>query len=141
MTTTLSARRVVAGAPAVVVLLITGPGAADFLPNTVLTATSPGEISGVLDLGADQKREMHVVTAAPRRTPTAYIAQFEVRIEGMPPATGALHVMSAGPGESQVDFSMSSEEDIPSEFEGMFADVVGGFFDNLERAASAQSAA
>ena len=131
MATTLSARRVVAGDPAVVVLLITGPGAADFLPHTVLTAVQPGEISAVLEVGEDQKREMHVVTTAPRRTPTAYIAQFEVRIDGMPPAVGALHVMSAGPGESQVEFSMGSEEDIPPEFEAMFATVVGGFFDNL----------
>lgn len=141
MATTLSASRVVPGDPAVVVLLITGPGAADFLPNTALTAAAPGEISGVLDVGEDQPRTLHVVTAAPRRTPTAYMAQFKVKIEGMPPTVGALHVMSAGPSESRVEFSMGAEEEIPPEFEGMFATVVGGFFDNLERAAKAQSAA
>jgi hypothetical protein len=141
MATTLSAQRVVVGDPAVVVLLMTGPSAADFLPHTVLTAVDPGEISGVLEVGTDQKRDIRVVTTAPRRTPTAYISQFEVMIDGMPPAVGALRVMSAGPGESQVEFSMRSEEDIPDEFQAMFTTVVGGFFDNLERAARAQSAA
>ena len=58
-------------------------------------------------------------------------------IDGMPPAVGALRVMSAGPGESAVEFSMGAEEDIPEEFQAMFATIVGGFFDNLERAARA----
>ncbi len=32
-------------------LLITGPAAADFLPDTILTETRPGQVTGVLTLG------------------------------------------------------------------------------------------
>jgi hypothetical protein len=141
MATTLSASRVVAGDPAVVALLMTGPAAADFLPQTTLTSILPGQLSGIIQIGGQEERRMHVISAAPRRTPTAYIASFSVEIDGLPPTTGTLHVMSAGPGESRVDFSVSSAEPMPPELEGMFEVIVTGFFDSLERAAREQSRA
>jgi hypothetical protein len=141
MAKTLSASRVVAGDPAVVALLITGPGAADFLPQTVLTSVAPGQVSGMIQVGDEGERRMSVSTAAPRRTPTAYIASFQVQIDGMPLQSGALQVMSAGPAESRVDFSLTSDETIPDDLEAAFQVIVGGFFDSLERAASEQTPA
>jgi hypothetical protein len=141
MATTLSASRAVTGDPAVVALLMTGPEAANFLPQTTLTSILPGELSGMIELSGEEARRMHVTSAAPRRTPTAYIATFSVEIDGLPPTTGALHVMSAGPGESRVDFSLTSADTIPAELEAMFEVIVTGFFDALERAAQEQTRA
>jgi hypothetical protein len=141
MATTLSASRVVVGDPAVVALLMTGPAAADFLPQTTLTSILPGRLSGVIQVDGEADRRMRVNSAAPRRTPTAYIATFTVEIDGLPPTTGALHVMSAGPGESRVDFSLTSDDTIPPELHGMFEVIVKGFFDALERAAREQTRA
>ena len=141
MATTLTASRVVAGDPAVVALLMTGPEAINFLPQTTLTSILPGEVSGTIQVDGHDERRMHVSSAAPRRTATAYIATFSVTIDGLPPTTGALHVMTAGPGESRVDFSLTSQEAIPAELEGMFEIIVSGFFDSLEQAALDQTRA
>jgi hypothetical protein len=141
MATALSASRVVAGDPAVVALLMTGPEAADFLPHTTLTSILPGQLSGMIQVDGHEERRMHVTSAAPRRTPTAYIATFTVEIDGLPPTSGSLHVMSAGPGESRVDFALTSGETIPTEFEGLFESIVSGFFDALEQAARLQTRA
>jgi hypothetical protein len=140
MTTSLSATRVVAGDPASALLLITGPAAAGFLPEAVLTETRPGQVSGVLQL-ADRELEIAVTTAAPRRTPTAYISEFRLHIEGMPPAVGALSVTSAGPGRSNVVFSLTSQEEIPEELASAFTSIAARFFDGLERAAQEQNPA
>jgi hypothetical protein len=141
MVTALTASRVVAGEPAVVALLMTGPEAVNFLPQTTLTSILPGELSGVIQVDGQADRRMRVSSAPPRRTPTAYIATFSVDIDGLPPTTGALHVMSAGPSESRVDFSLTSTETVPPELEGMFTVIVSGFFDALERAAREQTQA
>jgi hypothetical protein len=141
MATTLSASRAVTGDPAVVALLMTGPEAVNFLPQTTLLSILPGELSGMIQLSGEDERRMHVTSAAPRRTPTAYIATFSVEIDGLPPTSGALHVMSAGPGESRVDFSLTSDGTIPAELEAIFEVIVSGFFDSLERAAQAQTRA
>jgi hypothetical protein len=135
MATTLSASRIIDGDPAVALLLITGPAGAGFLPQTTLDETQPGEITGVLRLDDGTQRSLHVFTSAPRRTPIAYISDFRVLIDGMPPTTGSLHVTSAGPAQSNVIFSLRSEDEIPEEFESMFGAVADGFFDGLERAA------
>jgi hypothetical protein len=140
MTTSLSATRVVAGDPASALLLITGPAAAGFLPEAILTETRPGLVSGVLHL-ADRELEIEVLTAAPRRTPTAYISEFRLHIEGMPPSVGALSVTSAGPGRSNVVFSLTSQEQIPEELAGTFTAIAAHFFDGLERAAQEQNPA
>jgi hypothetical protein len=123
MATTLSASRAVTGDPAVVALLMTGPEAVNFLPKTTLTSILPGQLTGLIQVSGQDERRMHVSSAAPRRTPTAYIATFSVDIDGLPPTTGALHVMTAGPGESRVEV------------------IVGGFFDALEQAARGQTRA
>ncbi len=138
MAETLSASRVVAGDPAVVALLVTSPEAAEFLPQTALRETGPGQVTGVLQLDGDDERALHVVSSAPRRTPTAYIASFELHIDGIPDATGALRVMSAGPDQSRVDFSITTQRSFPSELKALFEIVVGGFFDGLERAVHEQ---
>jgi hypothetical protein len=138
MARNLSASRVVACNPAVAVLLMTGPGAADFVPVLELTQTVPGEVSGVLRLGEGDERTLHVTTAPPRRTPIAYISDFRPQIAGMPPTIGSLHVSSAGPARSNVVFSMTSEADIPAVFEALFTVIADGFFDGLERAAREQ---
>ena len=141
MATTLSASRAVTGDPAVVALLMTGPEAVNFLPQTTLTSILPGQLTGMIQISGHDERRMHVTSAAPRRTPTAYIATFSVEIDGLPPTAGALHVMSAGPGESRVDFSLTSESAIPVELEAMFEVIVSGFFDSLEQAARGQTRA
>jgi hypothetical protein len=141
MATSLSASRVVIGDPAVVALLMTGPAAVDFLPQTTLTSILPGQLSGVIQVGGQDERRMHVTSAAPRRTPTAYIATFSVEIDGLPPTNGALHVMSHGLGESRVDFTLTSDDTIPPELSDMFEVIVTGFFDSLERAAREQTQA
>jgi hypothetical protein len=138
MVTTLTASRVVAGDPAVAVLLISGPGAADFLPDIALSQTSPGEVTGLVRFGEGDERTLRVVTGPPRRTPIAYISNFRLQIDGMPPTTGSLHVTSAGPGLSNVAFSVTSEADIPAEFEALFTVIADGLFDGLERAAREQ---
>jgi hypothetical protein len=141
MATTLSASRAVTGDPAVVALLMTGPEAVNFLPKTTLTSILPGQLTGLIQVSGQDERRIHVSSAAPRRTPTAYIATFSVDIDGLPPTTGALHVMSAGPGESRVDFSLTSSGSFPAELEAMFEVIVGGFFDALEQAAREQTRA
>lgn len=138
MPTTLSASRVVAGDPAVAALLIADPAAAAFIPQTTLTSATPGAIAGVLQLVDGDSRQLRVVTSPPRRAPTAYIAEFEVEIEGMPTATGTLNVTTAGPGRSQVIFSLTSQDEIPAALQDAFSSVVTGFFDSLERAAEEQ---
>ena len=82
MTTSLSASRVIAGDPASALLLISGPAAAGFLPDAMLTETRPGQVAGVLRLAADRELDIEVTTAAPRRTPTAYISDFRVQHRG-----------------------------------------------------------
>ncbi len=141
MATSLSASRVVAGDPASALLLISGPAAASFLPEAILTETRPGQVSGVLRLTADREFAIEVTTAAPRRTPTAYISEFRLLIEGMPSTVGALHVTSAGPGRSNVVFSLTAEEPIPEELASAFATIAARFFDGLERAAQEQNPA
>lgn len=141
MATTLSASRVVDGDPAVALLLLTGPDAADFLPETELNHSVPGEVTGVLHLADGVERALHVITAAPRRTPIAYISDFRVKVDGMATANGALSVTSAGPSRSNVVFSLVSDEDFPPEFAEVFQTISVGFFDGLERAASEQNAA
>jgi hypothetical protein len=136
MTTSLSATRVVVGDPASALLLITGPAAAGFLPET-----RPGQVTGVLRLDADRELEIEVTTAAPRRTPTAYVSEFRLVIEGMPPSVGALSVTSAGPGRSNVVFSLTSQEEIPEELASAFTSIAARFFDGLERAAQEQNPA
>jgi hypothetical protein len=138
MPTTLSANRVVAGDPAIVALLIADPAAAAFIPRTSLTSAQPGAIVGLLQLNDDDRRELRIITTPPRRTPTSYIAEFQIEIEGMPAATGTLDVTSAGPARSRVIFSLTSQEEIPEEFAGAFDSIVTGFFDGLERAAEQQ---
>jgi hypothetical protein len=135
MATTLSASRIIDGDPAVALLLITGPTGTQFLTQTTLDETKPGEIEGVLRLEDGSERAMHVFTSAPRRTPVAYISDFRVVIDGMPPTTGSLHVTSAGPEQSNVIFTLRSEDEIPEEFEHMFGAVADGYFDGLVRAA------
>jgi hypothetical protein len=139
MARTLSASRVVDGDPAVALLLITGPDAADFLPDTTLNQTVPGEVTGVLHLRDGAERTLHVITAPPRRTPIAYVSDFRVKLDGMAPANGALSVTSAGPSRSNVVFSLVSDEDFPAEFAEAFEEISVGFFDGLERAASEQT--
>ena len=139
MATTLSASRTVNGDPAVVLLLITGPGAADFLPQTTLNQSVPGEVSGILRPGDGTERTLHVVTALPRRTPIAYISDFRVEIDGLPTADGSLSVTSAGPGRSTVDFALTSDGDFPAPFQELFHGIAKGFFDGLERAANEQT--
>jgi hypothetical protein len=139
MATTLSASRVVDGEPAVALLLMTGPDAAGFLPQTTLDHAVPGEVTGVLHLGDGVDRTLHVITAAPRRTPIAYISDFRVSVDGMAPANGALSVTSAGPARSNVVFSLRSDVDFPPEFAEVFRTISVGFFDGLERAASEQT--
>jgi hypothetical protein len=139
MATTLSASRVVDGDPATILLLITGPGAAEFLPETVLDDSVPGQVSGTIALADGIARPLHVVTSPPRRTPVAYLSEFRVEVEGMPPATGALQVTSAGPAQSNVLFSMRAESEIPALFTDTFDQVAQGFFDGLQRAAYEQS--
>jgi hypothetical protein len=138
MAETLSANRVVAGDPAMIALLLSSPEAADFLPQTELQETGPGRVSGIIQLTDGEDRTLDVVSAAPRRTPTAYIASFGVHIQGLPDATGALRVMSAGPDQSRVDFTLTSGDEIPAELRSLFEVVVSGFFDGLERAVHAQ---
>ena len=58
MTTSLSASRVIAGDPASALLLISGPAAAEFLPDAMLTETRPGQVAGVLRL-AVRSRARH----------------------------------------------------------------------------------
>src|ERR1700739_4531365 len=111
MTTNVSANRVIAGDPASALLLISGPAAAGFLPEAILTETRPGHVSGVLRLAADRELDIEVTTAAPRRTPTAYISEFRLHIDGMPSSVGALTVTSAGPGRSNVVFSLTAQEE------------------------------
>jgi hypothetical protein len=139
MTKTLSATRVIDGDPAVALLLITGPGAADFLPQTTLEQAVPGQVTGVLHSADGVERTLNVTTAPPRRTPIAYISDFVVQIDGLPPTTGSLSVTSAGPGRSTVLFTLAADEDFPPEFEALFGSVSGGFFDGLERAANEQT--
>lgn len=141
MTTSLSATRVIAGDPATALLLITGPAAAGFLPEAILTETRPGQVTGVLTLAPDRALGIEVTTAAPRRTPTAYISEFRLVIEGMPPSIGALSVTSAGPGRSNVVFSLRSQEEIPAELASAFTSIAARFFDGLERAAQEQNPA
>ena len=141
MTTRLSARRVVPGEPAAVVLLITGPDAAQYLARTTLTSVLPGGVDGVLHVSDEDERAVHVVTSPPRRTPTAYISEFRAEVDGMPTSHGALHVMSAGPGQSEVDFALTAEDEIPAEFVAVFEGLANGFFDGLERALSGRPAA
>jgi hypothetical protein len=141
MTTSLSASRVVAGDPASALLLITGPAAAGFLPEATLTETRPGHVSGVLQLAGGQELGLDVTTAAPRRTPTSYVSEFLVDIEGMPSAAGSLQVTSAGPGRSNVIFSISSAQEIPDALESAFTFIATRFFDGLERAALEQNPA
>jgi len=141
MAETLSASRVVTGDPAVVALLLSSPEAADFLPQTALQDSGPGRVTGVIQLTDSDSRALDVVSAAPRRTPTAYVADFELHIEGFPDATGALRVMSAGPDHARVDFSLTSEAEIAPELRALFEIVVNGFFDGLERAVHEQDPA
>lgn len=141
MATTLTASRVVAGEPAVALLLITGPGAADFLPQTTLQSVEPGQVSGMLRVADGDERALRVMTSPPRRTPTAYIAEFRVQVEGAPPASGALHVTSAGPRKSRVSFSLTADAEMPELLDSIFDDVTGGFLDGLERAALEQNPA
>ncbi len=141
MTTTLSARRVVSGEPAAVVLLITGPDAAQYLARTTLRSVLPGEVEGVLHMAEGDERAIRVVTSPPRRTPTAYISEFRAVVDGMPASAGALRVMSAGPGQCEVDFSLHSEGEIPPALEDVFAGLSNGFFDGLERALKDRTAA
>jgi hypothetical protein len=141
MTTSLSASRVVVGDPASALLLISGPAAAGFLPEAVLTETRPGHVSGVLKIAEDRELAIEVITAAPRRTPTAYISEFRVNLEGMPWTVGALNVTSAGPGRSNVVFSITAEEEIPEELATAFEFIATRFFDGLERAALEQNPA
>ena len=138
MATSLSANRVIAGDPASALLLISGPAAAEFLPEALLTETRPGQVTGVLQLASDRALDIEVTTAAPRRTPTAYISEFRLHIEGMPSSVGALTVTSAGPGRSNVVFSLTAQEEIPEELAGSFASIAERFFDGLERAAQEQ---
>jgi hypothetical protein len=140
MTTSVSASRVIAGDPASALLLISGPSAAGFLPEAILTETRPGQVSGVLQLPSRQL-DIEVTTAAPRRTPTAYISEFRLQIDGMPASIGALTVTSAGPGRSNVVFSLTAQEQIPDELADAFASIAGRFFDGLERAAQEQNPA
>jgi hypothetical protein len=139
MATTLSASHVVDGDPATILLLITGPSAAGFLPETVLDESVPGQVSGTITLADGTSRALHVVTSPPRRTPVAYLSEFRVQVDGMPPATGALQVTSAGPAQSNVLFSLRADTEIPAEFTGTFDTVAQGFFDGLQRAAREQS--
>ena len=139
MATSLSASRIIDGDPAVALLLITGPGATEFLPQATLDERVPGEIRGILRLSDGGERALHVFTSPPRRTPTAYISQFRVLIDGLPPITGSLHVTSAGPAQSNVLFSLHADSEIPAEYESMFGAIAGGFFDGLERAAREQT--
>jgi hypothetical protein len=141
MTTSLSANRVIAGDPASALLLISGPAAAGFLPEAILTETRPGQVAGVLRLAADRELDIEVTTAAPRRTPTAYISEFRLHIAGMPSSVGALTVTSAGPGRSNVVFSLTAQEDIPPELADAFSSIAARFFDGLERAAQEQNPA
>jgi hypothetical protein len=141
MATTLSASRIIDGDPAVALLLITGPSGTEFLPQTTLNETKPGKISGVLRLDDGTERAMHVFTSAPRRTPIAYISDFRVVIDGMPPTAGSLHVTSAGPEQSNVIFTLRAEGEIPPEFENIFGTVADGFFDGLVRAAREHTSA
>jgi hypothetical protein len=141
MTSSLSASRVVAGDPASALLLISGPAAAGFLPDAILTETRPGQVAGVVRLAADRELDIQVTTAAPRRTPTAYISEFRLHVDGMPASIGALTVTSAGPGRSNVVFSLRSEEDIPEELADAFSSIAARFFDGLERAAQEQNPA
>ncbi len=139
MTTSLSTSRVVDGDPPLVLLLISGPGAADYLPETTLDDSVPGEVSGSITLADGRARQLHVVTSAPRRTPVAYVSEFRVQVDGMPPATGALQVTSAGPAQSTVTFTLRAESEIPAEFRESFDLVATGFFDGLQRAAYEQT--
>jgi hypothetical protein len=141
MTTSLSANRVIAGDPASALLLISGPAAAGFLPEAILTETRPGQVAGVLRLAADRELDIEVTTAAPRRTPTAYISEFLLHIAGMPSSVGALTVTSAGPGRSNVVFSLTAQEDILPELADAFSSIAARFFDGLERAAQEQNPA
>jgi hypothetical protein len=141
MTSSLSASRIVAGDPASALLLISGPAAAGFLPDAILTETRPGQVAGVVRLAADRELDIQVTTAAPRRTPTAYISEFRLHVDGMPASIGALTVTSAGPGRSNVVFSLRSEEDIPEELADAFSSIAARFFDGLERAAQEQNPA
>jgi hypothetical protein len=122
-------------------LLISGPAAAGFLPDAILTETRPGQVAGVVRLAADRELDIQVTTAAPRRTPTAYISEFRLHVDGMPASIGALTVTSAGPGRSNVVFSLRSEEDIPEELADAFSSIAARFFDGLERAAQEQNPA
>ncbi len=141
MTTSVSANRAIAGDPASALLLISGPAAAGFLPEAILTETRPGQVSGVLRLAADRELDIEVTTAAPRRTPTAYISEFRLDIKGMPTSVGALTVTSAGPGRSNVVFSLTAQEEIPNELADAFSSIAARFFDGLERAAQEQNPA
>ncbi len=141
MTTSLSASRVIAGDPASALLLISGPAAAEFLPDQMLTETRPGQVAGVLRLAPDRELDIEVTTAAPRRTPTAYISEFRVRIAGMPATVGALTVTSAGPGRAKVVFSLTAQDEIPPEMADAFSSVAARFFDGLEHAAREQNPA
>ncbi len=141
MTTTLTASRVVAGAPAVALLLLTSPEAAEFLPHTKLTSTAPGQVRGVLQIAEGDERTLEVVTFPPRRTPTAYVSEFEVQVEGAPATRGALHVTSAGPNRSQVSFTLTAQDEMPQVLDRFFENVTSGFLDGLERAANEQNRA
>jgi hypothetical protein len=98
-------------------------------------------VSGVLRLAAGRELQIGVTTAPPRRTPTAYVSEFRLDIEGMPSAAGALNVTSAGPGRSNVVFSLTAQEEIPEELASAFSSIAAHFFDGLERAAQEQNPA
>ena len=85
--------------------------------------------------------EAQVVRDSVRLVATCSAEVFGLLRMGASPGAmrGSLNVTSAGPARSNVVFALNSDEDFPPQFEELFHQIVEGFFDGLERAASEQT--
>jgi hypothetical protein len=94
----IAATRTVAADPASTALLLAGPSALDFWPDMCRIDETPDGRARAAGLLGGQRIPILVDARYPRRTPTSFVATFEVEAESdaLPTLTGELTLTSAG---------------------------------------------
>jgi hypothetical protein len=150
-----TATRIVPADPASTALLLMGPAALDFWPGISRIEGVVSPLQAWTSLAGDAERRVVIRSTPPRRTPTAYVSEFSVDPEGLPPASCRLRVGSQGwlsgaepevlaglepaAGVASVRFELHSEVDYDKLLEQEIAAAAETFLDNVAAFAEARA--